>query len=511
MSEATAESEVAALRAEDSGVPKHLIAFADAGLVRLVLVASDFRKASIKLILPAGFPGSGCDAQVDVSSPTLEESVTKRLASAVAAAGASAKPGTKLVAAATTGWSIIRDNLLLYAQPEVRRLRKMLKDRPGITGIKLGEAAGSVRISCKSGRYEGTLTLKVPPEYPDRPVRVSVTKPLSGTPSATTWPHLVLKPFLAQADAVARRAAAGVSAEVLSRAIGPPQAGWSADAASARADAPAAAEAAEAAAMLQGGGSGGASASASSSSSGPAASSGGGGGVRLTADAARSFKDDVRFFKEAARLRAFVSETKASNAKEKAHSGKERRRAAGYLRLMGKKEAAKEAARAEEAEAELLAEAEAAMGEAAPADAGQPCLETLWEVVGERCLLSLPGVRCPLSWKPLLPRDPAGLVALLEATSGKQAKLKPTRASCGHWFQWGAVDKALTRPPFVVPCPVCGERLMHSDWPSDTSKLERAWTAKQAKKRELDDVVDFLGEFAELRDVSKASAGDEEM
>jgi hypothetical protein len=209
---------------------------------------------------------------------------------------------------------------------------------------------------------------------------------------------------------------------------------------------------------------------------------------------AKSLRDDVRFFKEVSRTRAVVVDRKAANAKEHAHSSAERRRATSYLRLMAKKESAKESAEAARVEEELRAEAEAMLGDRASLDQGQPCIEPLWEAIGERCLAALPAERCLLSGDPLFPGDPAELEGLLESTSGKRARRRPLRAGCGHWFVWGAVNRAVTSPPFRAECPACGERVTHPDWPLDVAVLERAWARKQAKQRELDDVLDFLGE-----------------
>ncbi|KAA0148737.1 hypothetical protein FNF29_06519 [Cafeteria roenbergensis] len=503
-------AELEALRGSDR-YPAHIIASSDRALVRLNLVVSEFRKASVKLVLAAGFPAEGFEASVQASSPTLDESVTSRLAAGASAAANAAAPGGKLEAAAAAAWEVVRDNLLLLAQPEIKRIKKRTKGVAGVQAFKINEKAGSVRIGCKVGKYEGTVVFKVPAAYPDEPVAVSVTKPLdpkTGKPGSRpcSWPSAMLRPFLAKADAMARQAAMGVRVSVLTAAMGPSQIGWE----------PAATGAEETGTAADRPAGGAPAAAAAAASEAPSAASGAGAsapgaGLRITADVARSFKDDVRFFKEAARVRAFVNETKAGNAKAAAHSGRERKRAVNYLRLMGKKERAKEEAIQESVEAELRAEAEAAMGEALPSDAGQPCLELLWDILGEGCLLGLPLERCPVSRKRLLPADPAALEDILASTSTKKMRLRPIRASCGHMLLWGAMDQAVTRPPFRLACPVCGERMTHSDWTQDVTKLEKAWASKQAKRREIDEVIDFLGAVADSTVEMHSSAGDEDM
>lgn len=502
-------AELAALRGSDR-FPSHIIASSDRALVRLNLVVSEFRKASVKFVLAAGFPAEGFEASVEASSPTLDESVTSRLAAGALAAANAAAPGSRLEAAAAAAWEVVRDNLLLLAQPEIKRIKKRLKGVAGVQAFKVNEKAGTVRIGCKVGKYEGTIVFKVPAAYPDEPVAVSVAKPLdpktgkSGT-RPCSWPSAMLRPFLAKADAMARQAAMGVRVSVLTAAMGPTQIGWEPPAPGAEgtdsgADAPHAGGAAAAAAA----------AGTSSAASGAGAGAPGA-GLRITADIARSFKDDVRFFKEAARVRAFVNETKTGNAKAAAHSGRERKRAVNYLRLMGKKERAKEEAIQDSVEAELRAEAEAAMGEALPTDAGQPCLELLLDIVGDGCMLGLPTERCPVSRKRLLPSDPAVLEDILTSTSSKKMRLRPIRASCGHMLLWGAMDHAVSRPPFRLECPVCGERMTHPDWTPDVAKLEKAWASKQAKRREIDEVIDFLGAVADSTVGMHSSAGDEDM
>ena len=47
----------------------------------------------------------------------------------------------------------------------------------------------------------------------------------------------------------------------------------------------------------------------------------------------------------------------------------------------------------------------------------------------------------------------------------------------------------MTEPPFGAKCNTCGERVYHPDWPDNIQALERAWAAKQAKLREIDDVA----------------------
>ena len=79
-----------------------------------------------------------------------------------------------------------------------------------------------------------------------------------------------------------------------------------------------------------------------------------------------------------------------------------------------------------------------------------------------------------------------------EILSNSKSVMRPIRTFCGHWLHWKCLNHLLTSPPFIRECVVCNRRIYHSDWSSDHKKLERAWQNKQARKREKNDVADFL-------------------
>lgn len=41
-------------------------------------------------------------------------------------------------------------------------------------------------------------------------------------------------------------------------------------------------------------------------------------------------------------------------------------------------------------------------------------------------------------------------------------------------------------------CPSCGKQIFHEKWKTSAEVLEKRWAHKQAKDRELEEVVDFL-------------------
>jgi|TARA_B100000524_G_scaffold343177_1_gene239008 hypothetical protein len=67
------------------------------------------------------------------------------------------------------------------------------------------------------------------------------------------------------------------------------------------------------------------------------------------------------------------------------------------------------------------------------------------------------------------------------------------RVFCGHWFHASCVDPFMCEPPFDKPCPTCHKPIYHPRWTSNKKLLEKRWAYEQAAKREVDDVVDFLG------------------
>lgn len=107
-------------------------------------------------------------------------------------------------------------------------------------------------------------------------------------------------------------------------------------------------------------------------------------------------------------------------------------------------------------------------------------------------LMSLPETKCAMCQTNLLPAKPADLAALYDKTSKKtkQQQQRPIYSACGCWFHYQCLHRVLTEPPFGVQCPVCRrERAYHPDWSADVQAYQRAYTAQQARQREIDDVA----------------------
>lgn len=113
--------------------------------------------------------------------------------------------------------------------------------------------------------------------------------------------------------------------------------------------------------------------------------------------------------------------------------------------------------------------------------------------------------KCPECGTPTLPSDPDELKNLYlnpssvknerEKEKRRNAKrLRPVRPHCGCWYHFECIDKVIREPPFGAECGAggCGGRVWHGDWPSDVRELERAWTLKQARNREVEDAALFF-------------------
>eukprot|EP01094_Clydonella_sp_ATCC50884_P013282 TRINITY_DN23568_c0_g1_i1.p1 TRINITY_DN23568_c0_g1~~TRINITY_DN23568_c0_g1_i1.p1 ORF type:complete len:392 (+),score=101.24 TRINITY_DN23568_c0_g1_i1:146-1177(+) len=94
---------------------------------------------------------------------------------------------------------------------------------------------------------------------------------------------------------------------------------------------------------------------------------------------------------------------------------------------------------------------------------------------------------CTMCGGRLLPADPSAL---------RQPKypLYPEDLTCGHWFHDSCLKDYVCKPPFHgKTCPDCGESLNHRKYNAQyTEKAEKRWAVKQAKRRELEDIMEFL-------------------
>ncbi|KNC56190.1 uncharacterized protein AMSG_02204 [Thecamonas trahens ATCC 50062] len=100
---------------------------------------------------------------------------------------------------------------------------------------------------------------------------------------------------------------------------------------------------------------------------------------------------------------------------------------------------------------------------------------------------------CQCCEEPVFPADPTELGKVTSKA------LQVERVYCGHFYHYGCLDVFLNSPPFNSdgkPCPACGKRIFHRKWSNDAKELESGWAHKQARHREIGEVIDFLGEDA---------------
>ncbi|KAG7177203.1 hypothetical protein Hamer_G000464, partial [Homarus americanus] len=95
---------------------------------------------------------------------------------------------------------------------------------------------------------------------------------------------------------------------------------------------------------------------------------------------------------------------------------------------------------------------------------------------------------CKFCGKKTLPDDPKNIVC------DESAEMHIERIYCGHVYHNKCLDTFIKSPPFQKGknCHTCGARIYHDKWKLTSETVEARWAHKQAKQRELDEVVDFL-------------------
>lgn len=229
--------------------------------------------------------------------------------------------------------------------------------------------------------------------------------------------------------------------------------------------------------------------------------------MRLTQEAVKGLKKDTETLSAVRDLRDVDAATKQGDARVKLHSKKERKDARRMIHKITDREIAKDSEQ-EEKERHWQMEEKARMAgyNLTEFDGSnpQPSLLTLVKFL-VREVKRLPNEHCPVCAKLTLPNNPDDLQALYQSSSDaktekekrarRAAKLRrPMRTYCGCWYHYNCLDKFLREPPFGAECRTagCGRRVYHNEWPGDMKELERAWAAKQARAREIEDAAMFL-------------------
>merc|ERR1712228_193434 len=109
---------------------------------------------------------------------------------------------------------------------------------------------------------------------------------------------------------------------------------------------------------------------------------------------------------------------------------------------------------------------------------------------------NLPMEMCPVCKQRVFPQNSQMLKKYEENPKKYVNKNKyPQRTTCGCWFHHKCLDLYLAEPPFDKKCPKCENKLKHPLFETDVKALERQWAVQQAKKRELDDVDEFVNDL----------------
>lgn len=101
------------------------------------------------------------------------------------------------------------------------------------------------------------------------------------------------------------------------------------------------------------------------------------------------------------------------------------------------------------------------------------------------CVKKYPLMCCPLCKERVLPQTPSATV------TDKRRRME--KLYCGHLFHFGCLYKYIKTPPFTGKvCSDCGSAIYHDKFKLSPQLMEARWAHKQARQRELDEVVDFL-------------------
>lgn len=116
----------------------------------------------------------------------------------------------------------------------------------------------------------------------------------------------------------------------------------------------------------------------------------------------------------------------------------------------------------------------------------KPSLKCVASYLVEDCLRKYPNEKCPCCKKSVLPEDP-----LTELPPSMAIEL----VYCGHLYHYNCLDQLMKSPPFgeAKKCLNCGRRIFHEKWNVSAKLMEERWAHQEARKREIDEVADFLG------------------
>ena len=456
-------------------------------IVQCTLTKSAYRRATARFHIMDGYPGKL--AIVQLEAPLLAPGVLKKLTKAceTRVSMCAASGNMQILGALNHLKEILSENKLLPCVDEARKQYKELfasvpssesilshaasssstaakasgshTHMARCTDFQLREKSGLVRFVLENAdpSYGLTLDLKVDDNYPLSPPKVALRH--------STFPTSVTRIFQAQINEIVRRCSLGLTEEqALAGSNGikrPP-------------------------------------------SSKEGKGKGSKGTVRVTVDKLSQLKGDVRVLKKMGELasRSQLSKNKVNQYKQQGdkRSLKEGRAAASRARRelrdivkaeTAKEEAwAKEEARLDDIEAGIL-DLNAGKGSGPTRSVGVVIRFVVESFVGR-----MPQEFCQGCNLKVLPADRNKANEVFKEGS----KSRVHRLYCGHWWHKKCLEKVLTKPPFGMQgCPGCAAnglenmRIWHHDWSRNIKKHEKAWAAKQAREREIQEVADAFG------------------
>lgn len=118
----------------------------------------------------------------------------------------------------------------------------------------------------------------------------------------------------------------------------------------------------------------------------------------------------------------------------------------------------------------------------------KPSLYPVLEYLSGESTHTFPTERCPYCKKQALHDDPEKNV------TDEHADNFVEWIYCNHIYHHLCLDKYMKEPPFTggKKCIKCGLRIYHDKWNISPELAEERWSHKEARKREIDEVADFL-------------------
>jgi len=110
------------------------------------------------------------------------------------------------------------------------------------------------------------------------------------------------------------------------------------------------------------------------------------------------------------------------------------------------------------------------------------------EYLAATCVHHFPVETCPCCKKEALNTDPDA------CETNPNADMFVEWVYCKHVYHHKCLDDYMKAPPFDggKKCPACGKRIYHEKWNISPELAEQRWAHKEARKREIEEVTDFL-------------------